>query len=290
MKYGFIEEHRSTFSVEKMCQTLEVSRSGYYRWLQKPKSKREEANETLLEEIRKVHKASGETYGSPRITDELRANGHKCSENRIARLMRKNDIVSITAPKFKVTTNSKHDLPVAQNLVNRDFSADAPNRLWLSDITFVWTVEGWLYLAVILDVFSRKIVGWSMSNRIDKALVINALKDALRRRRVEPGLIFHSDRGSQYAAHDVAKLLENKQMKQSMSRKGDCWDNAMMESFFASLKKEFIYPFKTFQTRQEAKQSIFYYIEVFYNRIRRHSSIGNIAPEKFEKLKSKNAA
>ena len=290
MKYKFIETYRSTFSVEKMCQTLNVSRSGYYRWQKAPVSDRVQANGKLLKKIEETYKQFQGVYGSPRITEELRENGIECSENRVARLMRENKIAAKTKRKFKVTTNSRHNLPVAPNLVNQEFTAAAPNQLWLSDITYIWTREGWLYLAAILDVFSRQIVGWSMSKRMTQELVLNALKQALWRRSITSGLIFHSDRGSQYAAHEVGKLLEKHGIKQSMSKKGDCYDNAMMESFFSSLKRELIYPFPVFENRNEAKSSVFYYVEIFYNKIRRHSGIGNIAPVKFEKLKQTNAA
>lgn len=290
MKYEFIETYRSTFSVGKMCHTLDVSRSGYYCWRVAPKSQRAAANEKLLDKIEETYDKFQGTYGSPRITQELRDEGIDCSENRVARLMRENEVVAKTKRKFKVTTNSKHDLPVAPNLVNQEFTAAAPNQLWLSDITYIWTCKGWLYLAVILDVFSRKIIGWSISERMTQGLVINALGQALSRRSITSELIFHSDRGSQYAAKEFVKLLKAHGIKQSMSKKGDCYDNAMMESFFSSLKRELIYPFPVFRTREEAKSSIFYYIEIFYNRIRRHSGIGGIAPEKFEKLKPTNAA
>jgi putative transposase len=290
MKYEFIEIYRSTFSVEKMCQTLDVSRSGYYRWRRAPESERAQANAKLLQKIKETYERFQGVYGSPRITQELRGTGVECSENRVARLMRENEIAAKTKRKFKVTTNSRHNLPVAPNLVNQEFTAAAPNQLWLSDITYIWTREGWLDLAALLDVFSRQIVGWSMNKRMTKDLVLNALKQALGRRSITSELIFHSDRGSQYAAHEVRKLLEQRGIKQSMSKKGDCYDNAMMESFISSLKRELIYPFPAFENRNEAKSSVFYYIEIFYNKIRRHSGIGNIAPAQFEKLKQTNAA
>lgn len=290
MKYEFIETYRSTFSVEKMCQSLDVSRSGYYRWRVAPKSNRAAANEKLLDKIEETYEEFQGIYGSPRITQELRDAGVECSENRVARLMRENEIAAKTKRRFKVTTNSRHNLPVAPNLVNQEFTAAAPNQLWLSDITYIWTREGWLYLAAILDVFSRQIVGWSISKRMTQDLVLNALKQALGRRSVTSELIFHSDRGSQYAATEFVNKLKIHDIKQSMSKKGDCYDNAMMESFFSTLKRELIYPFPVFNTRGEAKSSIFYYIEIFYNKIRRHSGIGGIAPAQFEKLKPTKAA
>lgn len=290
MKFEFIENHRSEFAVGKMCQVLGVSRSGYYQWRNAPESERKKSNEALYVRIKETYNAFHGTYGSPRITRELQDKGIQCSENRVARLMREKELAAKTKRKYKVTTDSKHDLPVAPNLVEKDFSAAAPNRLWVSDITYIWTLEGWLYLAVILDVFSRQIVGWSMSQRMTQDLVLNALKSALGRRKIPSGLIFHSDRGSQYAAHAVGELLQKHGIKQSMSKKGDCYDNAMAESFFSSLKREFIYPFPVFKTRNEAKQSIFYYIEIFYNKIRKHSAIGYLSPAQFEQLKFKDAA
>lgn len=290
MKFEFIDNHRSEFAVEKMCRVLDVSRSGYYRWRNAPESDRKNSNEALYVRIKETYDAAHGTYGSPRITRELRDKGIQCSENRVARLMRKKELAAKTKRKFKVTTDSKHDLPVAPNLVEQDFSSPAPNRLWVSDITYVWTLEGWLYLAIILDVFSRQIVGWSMNQRMTKDLVLNALKSALGRRKIPSGMIFHSDRGSQYAARAVGEFLKQRNIQQSMSKKGDCYDNAMAESFFSSLKREFIYPFQVFKTRNEAKRSIFYYIEIFYNKIRKHSAIGYLTPVQFEQLKFINAA
>ena len=290
MMFEFIDNHRSEFSVEKMCRVLDVSRSGYYRFRTAPESDRKKRNDALYMQIKTTYDASHGTYGSPRITRELRDKGIRCSENRVARLMREKALAAQTKRKFKVTTDSRHNLPVAPNLVQKDFSAAAPNRLWVSDITYIWTLEGWLYLAIIQDVFSRQVVGWSMSQRMTKDLVLNALKSALGRRKNLSGLIFHSDRGSQYAAHAVGELLQQHGIKQSMSKKGDCYDNAMAESFFSSLKREFIYPFPAFKTRNEAKQSIFYYIEIFYNKIRKHSAIGYLTPVLFEQLKLNNAA
>lgn len=290
MKYEFIDNHRSEFAVGKMCRVLDVSRSGYYRWRRAPESERKKRNEAPYAKIKETYNAFHGAYGSPRITCALRDNGIQCSENRVARLMREKNLAAKTKRKYKVTTDSKHDLPVAPHLIEQDFSTPAPHRLWVSDITYVWTLEGWLYLAVILDVFSRQIVGWSMSQRMTKDLVLNALKSALGRRKVSSGLIFHSDRGSQYAAHDVSEFLKQHGIQQSMSKKGDCYDNAMAESFFSSLKREFIYPFPVFKTRNEAKQSIFYYIEIFYNKIRKHSAIGYLTPVQFEQLKFTDAA
>jgi len=250
MKYEFVEEYRYEHRIDRMCRVLEVSRSGYYRWWRKREKKREARDKAMLEQIKKAYERGRGTYGSPRITAELNAQGIVCSENRIARIMRKNGIVAKTKRKFKVTTQSKHDRPVAANLVNRAFIAQRPNQLWTSDITYVWTKEGWIYLAVILDVFSRSIVGWSLSVRLTAELVVSAFNRALQRRHLTPDMIFHSDRGKQYASEILRQALQQLGIRQSMSGTGNCYE-----------------------TRQEAMSSIFEYIEVFYNRQRRHSSL-----------------
>lgn len=284
MRYHFIAAHRRLFRVEKMCRVLKVSRSGYYGWLKRPESRRSQENRFLLWEIKVVHERNRKTYGSPRVTAELRAQGVVCSENRVARLMRVNGIRAKTKRKFKATTDSKHRLPVAPNLLERQFSVDHPNQVWLSDITYVWTAEGWLYLAGVLDLYSRMVVGWSMGARLTSRLTVDALTQAIGRRRVQPGLLHHSDRGSQYAAGDYQCLLLQHGMICSMSRKGDCYDNAVMESFFATLKRELVLC-ERFATRDDAKAKIFEYIEVFYNRQRRHSSLGYQSPVEFERMK-----
>ena len=265
-----------------MCQVLEVSVSGYYAWRRRPESRRSQANRGLLTEIRMAHQRSRQTYGSPRMTAELKALGHACSENRVARVMRAGGIRAVGKRKYRVTTQSRHTYPVAENVLDRQFTVDRPNAVWLSDITYVWTSEGWLYLAAVMDLHSRMVVGWSMGPRIDAALTLSALRQAIRRRDVRPELVHHSDRGGQYAATEYQKLLTETRMIGSMSRKGDCWDNAPMESFFATLKAELVYRMK-FKTREEAKREIFEYIEVFYNRQRRHSSLGDQSPLDFEK-------
>jgi transposase InsO family protein len=235
----------------------------------------------LLEMIKKSYKESRGTYGSPRIVRDVREKGIRCGENRIARIMQKNQIVAKAKKKYKATTQSKHDHPVAPNLLEQDFSTSSPNQVWLSDLTYIWTEEGWLYLAVILDVFNRQIVGWGMGDRLTADLVLRAFHKAVGMRHPAPGLIFHSDRGVQYACLEFRKVLQENKMIQSMSGKGNCYDNAMMESFFHTLKTELIY-FKKYQTRVEAKGEIFEYIGVFYNRIRRHSSLGYKSPLAFE--------
>ncbi len=282
MRYAFIRDHRFEFRVKKMCEVLEVSRGRFYAWLRSPESERSHANRALLAEIRIAFDRSRQTYGSPRLAVELKESGVSCSKNRVARLMRQSGIRAVSKRKYRVTTNSRHKHPVADNLLNRQFRIDRPNAVWLSDITYVWTSEGWLYLAGVIDVYSRMLVGWSMSHRITAELTLSALRQAISRRDVQPDLIHHSDRGGQYAATEYQKLLTDTAMICSMSRKGDCWDNAPMESFFATLKAELIYR-EQFKTRQEAKAKIFEYIEVFYNRQRRHSTLGYKNPVDFER-------
>ena len=284
--YRFIEEHRSTFGVERMCRCLEVSRSGYYDWKGKEPSRRERANEALTTHIKAIHEQSERLYGSPRITSELRDRGFHSNAKRVARLMREAGIRAKTVRRFKVTTRSDQNLPVAPNLVNRRFVADTVNQLWTSDITYIWTREGWMYLAVILDVYSRQIVGWNADRRLKQDLVVNALNQALHTRAVTPGLIFHSDQGSQYAAHTVRGILRACHIRQSTSNKGDFYDNAITESFFSTLKRALVYPNRSFQTRAEAKSALFYYIEYVYNRIRKHSFLGYQSPVQYETLKN----
>lgn len=281
MKYGFIEEYRYEHRIDRMCRVLQVSRSGYYRWWRQREKKREARDKALLEHIKVAYERGRGTYGSPRITAELREQGIRCSENRIARIMRKYGIIAKTKRKFKVTTQSKHNKPVAANLVKQEFVAQKPNYLWTSDITYVWTREGWLYLAIILDVFSRFIVGWSLSSRLTTELVVGAFKRALQHRQLTPDMVFHSDRGSQYADEKIRLALQQLGMRQSMSGKGNCYDNAITESAFGTIKTELIY-FHRYETRQEAASSIFEYIEVFYNRQRRHSSLNYKSPFDFE--------
>jgi putative transposase len=283
MKYCFMEENRSTFEVKEMCQSLKISRSGYYRWRKGGKSLRAQENEQLVTAIREAHSKSRQCYGSPRITEELRAGGYQCSKNRIARLMKKHGIVAKMRRRFKVTTHSKHSLPVAKNVLQKNFSAEAPNRVWTSDITYVRTDEGWLYVATVLDIYSRQIVGWSMHDRLTQELTINALQQALGRRSACEGLIFHSDRGVQYASWAFRTLLKRQGFVQSMSGKGNCYDNAIMETFFHTLKTELVY-FEKYRTKEEARRSIFEYIELFYNRVRRHSALNYKSPMEFEML------
>jgi len=250
-------------------------------WHGKGKSKRQMENEVLVGEIEKVFVKSRKLYGSPRVHAELKALGYPYNEKRVARLMQ-GKFVAKTKKKFRVTTNSRHNLPVAPNLLRQNFVSEAANRVWTSDITYIWTREGWLYLAIVLDVFSRKVVGWSMSQHLGSDLVLNALNNAIAHRQPRQKIVFHSDQGIQYACSDTRQLLSNNGFVQSMSRKGRCYDNAITETFFHSLKTEQVY-FERYETRKEARQDIFNYIEVFYNRERRHSSLGYLSPDNFEK-------
>ena len=265
----------------RCAEYIGASRSGYYRWKRQPQSKRQKENEKILMEIRESHKNSRRAYGSPRITEDLQAKGMKCGENRVARLMKIHGIVGKAKKKFKATTNSKHTLPVAENLLNQNFEAEKPNTVWVSDITYIATLEGWLYLVVILDLFSRQVVGWAMSDRLTSGFVVKALYQAIGRRHPASGCIFHSDRGIQYASTDFRDVLKAYGFIQSMSRKGNCYDNAVAESFFHTLKTEHVYDYR-YETRAEARQSIFEYIEMFYNRQRRHSALGYRSPVSFE--------
>ena len=283
MKYWFIDQHRSCHGVQRMCRVIVASRSGYYGWRKQPQSKRQKDNEKILMEIKESHKNSHGSYGSPRITEDLRANGTKCGENRVARLMKVHGIIAKAKKKFKATTSSKHNLPVAENLLNQDFVAKKPNTVWVSDITYIATLEGWLYLAVILDLYSRQVVGWAMSDRLTAGFVIKALYQAIGRRNPVRGCILHSDRGVQYASADFRNVLNSHGFIQSMSRKGNCYDNAVAESFFHTLKTEHVYDYR-YETRAEAIQSVFEYIEMFYNRQRRHSALGYRSPVSFELL------
>lgn len=277
-----MRDHKNEFPIGKMASVLGVSRSGYYKYLQKGDSQREKENQELSLIIKEIYFLSRKTYGSPRILGALKDMGIKCSKNRVARLMKQMELVSIRHKKYKiVTTDSNHDLPISPNLLQRDFTASEINEVWVSDITYIDTEEGWLYLCIILDLYSRKIVGWSMTDHMRSSLATSALEMAYKTRDPEPGLVFHSDRGSQYASREFRSKLEEYLFIQSMSRKGNCWDNACAESVFSTLKTELVYNQK-YRTRAEARSDIFEYIEVFYNRIRRHSTIGNVSPALFE--------
>ncbi len=279
----FIQKNRHAFRMQTMCEILEVSRAGFYAWRNRPESTHKREDKRLIELVKASFKESRDTYGYRRVYKDLRAQGERCSKHRIARLMRQNEIHPKTRRKFKMTTDSNHDKPIYDNLLRQQFNAAAPNQRWVSDITYISTVEGWLYLAVIMDLYSRRIVGWSMSHRMQESLVIDAMRMALFRRRVKSSLLLHSDRGSQYASDNFQQLLREHGISCSMSRKGNCWDNAAMESFFHSLKTECVYH-ERLQTRDDAKKTIFDYIEVFYNQRRRHSFLNYLSPAEHEKL------
>lgn len=283
MRYRFIEEHRGCgLRIESICASVNISASSYYDWRKRGISKRAEANAELLAEIRSIYEHSRGTYGSPRINKELHSRGYRCGEHRVARLMRKHGIQAKTKRQFRIRTTQRRETdPVAANLVQQKFVADRPNQLWSSDITYLWTREGWLYLAVVLDVFSRQIVGYALKNRLTTDLVTDAFKRAVGWRAIEQGMILHSDRGCQYTSQEFQRLLDAHGVRSSMSGSGNCYDNAITETFFHTLKTEHIY-FERYETRRHAEQSIFEYIEVFYNRQRRHSALGYKSPVEFE--------
>jgi transposase InsO family protein len=259
-----------------------VSESGYHAWASRPGSPTEQRRQELVGAIEVIHAEVKGRYGSPRMTAELNARGHGCSENTVARLMRQHGIRAKALRRFVRTTDSRHGLPVAENLLDREFDPGEPNAAWAADITYVPTADGWLYLAVVEDLFSRMIVGWAMDATMESRLVVDALDMAVRRRVPGEGLVAHSDRGSQYASDHYRRLLDRHGITCSMSRVAQCWDNAPVESFFASLKRELVHD-ERYTTREQARASIFEYLEVFYNRVRRHSSLGYVSPEEFER-------
>jgi len=282
MRFQFVDQHRDEYPVARMCRELDVSRSGYYAWRKREPSKRSLEDQRLTVHIKAIFAASHRTYGSPRIHAELKAQGIPCGRNRAARLMRKEGLLAIqTKPRRVRTTNSNHKYPIAPNLLDRQFTADAPRKKWVADITYIRTGEGWLFLAVIEDLFSRRIVGWAMDSTLESTLVERALEMALTAGPCSPGLLHHSDRGSQYADHGYREIMETNGIVVSMSRTGNCYDNAAMESFFSSLKREWV-NHRSYATRAEAKTDVFYYIELFYNRKRLHSTLGYMSPVQFE--------
>ena len=283
MRYDFIEAHRPMWHLRHMCKALGVSRSGYFSWRNRGPSRRSCEDAELTELISASSQRSRGTYGSPRIHDDLKDKGLKTSRKRVARLMTEAGISSChRRKKHIVTTDSNHDQPVNKNILQQDFSASQANSKWVTDITYIRTNAGWLYLAAVMDLYSRKIVGWAMREHMTSELVLRAFDMAINKRHPKENLIHHSDRGSQYASREYRQALEKSQVIQSMSRKGCCYDNAAMESFFHTLKVECVHR-NNFQTRLEATQAIFEYIETFYNRTRKHSTLGNVSPEQFER-------
>jgi len=289
VRYGFIRDHSQEFRVENACRVLKVSVSGYYAWSGRGPSEREIGDARLIDKIRDIYESSDGVYGVRRIHRQLISDGERCSRNRVARLMRRCGLKARRTKKYRATTDSKHSFPVAENLLDRQFFRAGPNQVWASDITYIWTMEGWLYLAAVIDLHSRMVVGWSMNERLDRGLVLDALSMAVGRRKPKPGLIHHSDRGSQYASIEYQSALAKQGMLCSMSRKGDCWDNAVAESFFSTLKTERVHH-RLYRSRDEARRDIFEYIEVFYNRVRLHSTLGYLSPAQFESAALANAA
>ena len=268
-----------------LCRVLGVSRSGFYNWCYRARKKRSKEDNKLIVLVRQLHREADATYGTRRMAKALSAHGISCGRCRARTLMRLAEVRVKSKKKFRVTTDSNHNLPVAPNLLNRQFNVSKPNCSWVGDITYIWTSEGWLYLATVMDLFSRQIVGWSLQNRMTSKLVADALLMAIWRRRPVQDLMFHSDRGSQYCSSQFQDLLKAHKILCSMSRKGNCWDNAVMERFFRSLKSERV-DFRTYRTREAAKQDIFEWIEMFYNSKRRHSHLGYVSPREFEKMRS----
>lgn len=288
MRFRFVDEHREAFEVGVMCHVLEVSRSGFYAWCERPESHRTQESARLSTRIEQIHQKSRKNYGVPRVHADLLAEGEHVGRNRVARLMKAKGLRGRVRRRYRTTTKSDPQHPVAPNLLQRDFSAKAPDLVWVGDITYLWTREGWMYLAVQIDLFSRSVVGWSMSERMPVGLTLSALEMAIGRRDPGPGLIHHSDRGSQYTAGAYQSRLRELGAVSSMSGKGNCYDNAVAESFFHSLKNE-LGDEMPFCTREGARQIVFDYIEVFYNRQRRHSTLGYLSPAEFECLAEKAA-
>ena len=282
MRYRCIDRHRDQYPVRMMCGALSVSRSGYYAWRSRPESERAQIDRKLTDVIRWIHNRSKGVYGAPRICEELKAEGFHHGRHKIARLMRQAGLKGCPHRRFKVTTQSDPSHPVAKNLLQQDFTAEAPNRRWASDITYIPTQQGWLYLAVVIDLYSRRIVGWSMDRWMSRHLVIDAISMALGGRDPGGKLVHHSDRGVQYTCDDFRNLLEQNGIECSMSAKGNCYDNAVVESFFGLLKRERVNRTR-YRTREEARADVFDYIECFYNRKRRHGYLGNISPAEFER-------
>ena len=282
MRYRFVEEHRGKVPTERLCQIMDVSPRGFRAFRSRPISQSQRTDMVLLAHIREQHRLSLGSYGRPRMTEELKELGFDVGHRRVGRIMRQNGISVVRTHKHKVTTDSNHKFNIAPNLLNRNFSADQPNEKWVVDISYIWTREGWLYLAVVLDLYSRRVIGWAVSNRMKRDLAIRALEMAVALRKPAKGCVHHSDRGSQYCSHDYQKLLRKHGFKASMSGKGNCYDNAAMETFFKTIKAELIWR-HSWQTRRDAEVAIFEYINGFYNPRRRHSALGWKSPLAFER-------
>ncbi len=281
MRFSFIATEKACYPVALLCRVLQVSRSGYYAWHKRPAATRSRQDQSLALEVAAIHAESRGRYGSPRVHAELRERGQRIARKRVARLMRAAGLRGRERRRFRRTTDSKHRMAIKGNLLARRFAVLAPNTCWVTDITYLWTLEGWLYLAVVLDLFSRRAIGWALSERLERGLALDALTMALKQRQPSSGLLHHSDRGSQYASHEYQQLLAQHGILSSMSRSGNCWDNAVAESFFATLKLELVYQTR-WSTRAEARSAVFEYIELFYNRQRRHSALGYLCPSQFE--------
>jgi transposase InsO family protein len=281
VKYALIEEHVGQYDIRLMCRVLDVHPSGFYRWRERPVSLRDQHREDMTELVKDTYEVFEASYGAPRLAQELNALGHKCSVNFIAKIMQEQGIVARNGKAFNYGGHALTMHNVADNLLWRDFTADRPNQKWVTDITYIWVERRWLYLATVMDLYSRKIIGWSLDEGMTEQLITQAMQMAIDSRGVAPGLIVHSDRGTQYRSNSYVGFLEKNGIKRSMSRKGNCWDNAAMESFYARLKVELIYA-KNYQSIEEARSGIFGYIEIFYNRKRRHSANDGVSPVEFE--------
>jgi len=281
-RFAFIDAHKKIYPIESLCRVMQVSSGGYRSWRTRPMSQRQRDDMVLLVHIREQHKLSMQSYGRPRMTEELQELGFDVSHHRVGRLMRQNGIKAVRTRKHKVTTDSNHSFNIAPNLLDRKFTASGPNQKWAGDITYIWTSEGWLYLAVILDLYSRRIIGWAASNRMKRDLVIRALEMAVALRQPPKGCIHHTDRGSQYCSHDYQNVLNKHFFQVSMSGKGNCYDNAGVETFFKTLKAELIWR-NTWTTRRQTEMALFEYINGFYNPRRRHSTLGGKSPLAFER-------
>jgi len=282
MRFAFMRRYEDVFRITTMCRVLSVTPQGYYAWKKRPPSTRAVANEALLVEIRASHLRSKRSYGSPRVWRELKRRRGRLGETRVARMMAQDGLRAKRSKRYRITTDSRNTAVVHENVLARDFSIGSLGRAWAGDITYLWTREGWLYLAVVLDIGTRRVIGWSLRETLQTALVTSALDMALGARRITPGLIYHSDRGSQYGSEDVQAMIERYRLRGSMSRKGNCWDNAVVESFFASLKTELVAEAR-WQTRAEAKSAVVAWIEGWYNRERMHSTLGYMSPVEFER-------